>query len=73
MQMKTVDNAKRSIGAAIQALQGALASDEPEVIANALAHGGNGIAEAIATMDGTFKGFRRDVENTAKRLADRAG
>lgn len=71
--MKAIDNAKRAIAQSIQALQGALQSDEPDEIAHALAHGGNGIAEAIAGLDGTFKGFRRDVENTAKKLADRAG
>lgn len=67
--MKTIDTAKRHIGEAIQALQSALTTDEPAAIAVALATAGQGVAESIAGMDSTFKGFRRDVETTAKRLA----
>lgn len=69
--MKAIAQTRASIGAAIQSLQSIAASDEPDEIASGLASAGDAIAGAIGTMDGVFKGFRRDVEVTARRLAAR--
>jgi hypothetical protein len=69
--MKAISQTRASIGAAIQSLQSIAASDEPDEIAAGIATAGDSIASAIGTMEGTFKGFRRDVEVTARRLAAR--
>lgn len=70
--MKAINQARADISAAVQSLQAVAACDEPDDLAAALAGAGDGIARAIATLDGTFKGFRRDVETTARKLAARA-
>lgn len=69
--MKIIKQSKSGMSAAIASLQAALAAEEPDDIAAALAAAGMEIQTAIVGMDGVFKGFRRDVETTAKKLAAR--
>jgi len=67
--MKVFQDARAQLRTARDALTKAIEAAEPHEVATLTAEAGDAIARSIAGMDSTFKGYRRDVETRAARLA----
>jgi hypothetical protein len=71
IRMKAVQQTKALLKAARDALTLAIEAVEPDEIATLTATAGDAVARSIVEMESTFKGYRREVETRAKRLAMR--